>query len=439
VPIRKLTKEELKARLLKIVVGKERPPDESWRSGEDPVLAEATLEDCHETKVAVHEVFEQQRGDLRMVSATARVCQEEGMARLLADLLGLDLLPTEAFTIGEEVRDAHREYKGKPRKGKSADQRLKDVASTAKAKARQAAAKDPELAAYLEERLEEIDKVLATDRRMLASTVPPLSWPARNTVIHEPRQPTAAEATERAEAAKAKNWTQLEAAAKAAEAAAAAAERVAATAACDAERAEKSHTRLGPCPMPTYLNGYDLPRIRVNGKLIFQMIPDEEREYRLLEFERWAGSQELAFELAKAAREEKAAAREAREAAVDAREAADKAAAERKTAAEWAAEAEAHRLVAAHAQEQLAQNEAALARNLARIAELEREERATTRARLEADVERADWRTPAAACRVISLVGKSPDSVRTIGESRVISQQLTPAAERVELNRFEIV
>ena len=40
---------------------------------------------------------------------------------------------------------------------------------------------------------------------------------------------------------------------------------------------------------------------------------------------------------------------------------------------------------------------------------------------------------------VISLVGKSPESIRTIGESRVISQQVTSAAdERVELNRIEL-
>ena len=69
-------------------------------------------------RCVVHEIFEQHRGDLRMVSATAQLCQEEAMAYLLADLLDYELLPKEAFAIGEEMRDAHRDFKGKPRKGK---------------------------------------------------------------------------------------------------------------------------------------------------------------------------------------------------------------------------------------------------------------------------------------------------------------------------------
>ena len=186
-----LTKEQRKARLVKMVVGKDRLPEEPWRSGESTgVLNEATNEDIHQAKVAVHEVFEQHRGNLRMVSATAQVCQEEAMARLLADLIDYDLLLAEAFAIGEEARDAQREYKGKPRKGKSADQRLKDAASTAKSKARAAAAisKDAGLAAGLEQKLEDIDAVLATDRRELARKVPRLSWPARATFIHAPHE-----------------------------------------------------------------------------------------------------------------------------------------------------------------------------------------------------------------------------------------------------------
>ena len=58
--------------------------------------------------------------------------------------------------------------KGKPRKGKPADQRLKDAASTAKAKAKDKASKDAQLAAGLEQRLVEIDTVLAADRLALA-------------------------------------------------------------------------------------------------------------------------------------------------------------------------------------------------------------------------------------------------------------------------------
>ena len=41
--------------------------------------------------------------------------------------------------------------------------------------------------------------------------------------------------------------------------------------------------------------------------------------------------------------------------------------------------------------------------------------------------------------RVISLVGMTPDSVRTVGESRVISQQLTGAEERLAWARPDAV
>ena len=153
------------------------------------MLAEATNEDIHLAKVAVHEIFEQHRGDLRMVSATAQICQEEAIARLLADQLNYDLLLAEAFAIGEEARDAHRDYKGKPRKGKNMDQRLKDAASTSKSKAKAAAAKDLNLAGGLAQRLNDIDAVLATDRRELARAVPKLSWPDRNTVVCDRTEP----------------------------------------------------------------------------------------------------------------------------------------------------------------------------------------------------------------------------------------------------------
>ena len=43
---------------------------------------------------------------------------------MCADQMDYDLLLAEAFAIGEEARCAHRDYKGKPRKGKPEDQRL---------------------------------------------------------------------------------------------------------------------------------------------------------------------------------------------------------------------------------------------------------------------------------------------------------------------------
>jgi hypothetical protein len=169
------------------------------------------------------------------VSATAQVCQEEAMARLLADLLDYDLLPAEAFAIGEEARDAHREYKGKPRKGKPADQRLKDSAPTAKSKAKAAAAKNETLLAGLEQQLAGIDDRLAADRRELACTVPPLSWPSRRTVLTQSRPPRVAEAVETSQC----KLRRLRAAVAAAEAAVAAADADAAAAKRNAARAKE--------------------------------------------------------------------------------------------------------------------------------------------------------------------------------------------------------
>jgi hypothetical protein len=299
---------------------------------------------------------------------------------------------------------------------------------------RQAAAKNPKLADGLEERLAGIDAVLATDRRELASSVPTLSWPARNSVIHEPRPPTAAEAEQRA----VKKWRQLEAAAQAAEAAAKAAEQGAAVAACDAERAKKSHARLGPMPTVSYLNGLERPRRRVNGKLVTVLISEEEREYRLLEFERWAESQKIASQLWLASLEEQTLAREARERAEDARWEEDAAAAEC-TSAIHAAEAKAEAAEAAEAQAAEAVARARIAEMESRIAALELEQRTKTHARLDADAARV-WGASAAPTspppRVILLVGKSPESIHTIGESRVISQQVTSGAERVRMARL---
>ena len=376
-----------------MLVGKDRPLDESWRSGKanGAVLTVATSEDIHEAKVVVHEVFEQHRGNLRMVSATAQVCQEEAIALLLADQLDYDLLPAEAFAIGEEARDAHREYKGKPRKGKPADQRLKDAACTAKSKAKVAAGKDEALAAGLEQRLADIDERLATDRRELASVVPPLSWPAHDTVIHKPRPPTTAEAEQKVVT----KWFRLEAAAKADEAAVKVAEQAAAIAACDAERAQKSHARLGECPTASYVNGLGRPRQMLNGRLVTVLISDDEYALRQLKFERWVGSQRLAGELKSEAWYKKSLVWEARDRARDARELVE-AYSEEVPAAAWAAIAEAHEAKAAEAKAAQAAALARIAEMEARIAELELAERKKTRARLHADAEAAwgpDWQS----------------------------------------------
>ena len=168
------------------------------------VAAEATNALVHACKVVVITLFEKQRADVRWVSETAQLDQEEALAYLLADLLDYELLPDEARAIGWAARGAAKAFKGKPKRKPgaakpkpSADQKLKDAFSTKKAKARQAAAKDPALLDDLEERLADLDAVLATHRRELARAVVPLDWPARNTVIATAPAPAPATAASR--------------------------------------------------------------------------------------------------------------------------------------------------------------------------------------------------------------------------------------------------
>ena len=117
--------------------------------------------------------------------------QEEALAYVLAALLGHQLLPEEARSIGEQARYATLAFKGRPPRAKKvpklkkvpADQQLKDAACDRKSKAKQAAAKDVTLAEGLAEKLADIDAVLATERRQLARAEVSLEWPARNSVI----------------------------------------------------------------------------------------------------------------------------------------------------------------------------------------------------------------------------------------------------------------
>ena len=81
------------------------------------------------------------------------------------------------------------QFKGNNKKTKaakpkpSADQKLKDKASTDKSKARAAAAKNTELQAGLVNNLKAIDTALDADRRELAAMVVKLPWPAANTLL----------------------------------------------------------------------------------------------------------------------------------------------------------------------------------------------------------------------------------------------------------------
>jgi hypothetical protein len=156
----------------------------------DGATAEATNEVVWDTRAEVHELYLHRRTSVRWVTETRQLDQEEALAYVLAHRLGYTILPAEARSIGELARHAALTYKGRPRNAKGskpnkppADHQLKDAASNKKAKARAAAAKDEALAAGLDERLADIDTVLATDRRVLGRQVVPLTWPDRSTVI----------------------------------------------------------------------------------------------------------------------------------------------------------------------------------------------------------------------------------------------------------------
>ena len=118
----------------------------------------------------------------------------------LAHLRGYALLPEELRKVGEQARLAAVAFKGKPpgAKGKppkvpSADQQLKDNASHDKSKAKKDAAKDATLAAGLAQKLEDIDAVLATNRRHPPARTRPC-LPAVATTRHCDRHARRAEA-----------------------------------------------------------------------------------------------------------------------------------------------------------------------------------------------------------------------------------------------------
>jgi len=412
-------------------------------------------------KQAIHSVYEskQHRGSIcrSPERPDLRLSQEEANGYLAGAVFGVELLASEARAVGKNVDNCV----AAERKAAASKEPFK----TQRRRAREAAAKDLSLTEALEATLADIQAAEDAAKTARLGRLYPIELPAAQTVIVEPRPPTEAEAEQ--SAATKLRW--LKAAAAEAAEAAAEAEAEAALAAQEAERAEKSLARLGPCPTIPYLLGCDLPRVRVNGKLVQQSLPEGEREYRDAQFECWALTQRVAHELrsdahnaARAARDARAKAPEAAEEAVTARELEDRCA--QTEAAAAAATAKLAALKAAHAkqEEEWAAEDAATAEErmrvqtasvTARAAALEGrrqeiiaqwgydpcsvrcETPAETRARLEAGARLAQAAAPVKTPpKVISLVGMSPDSVRTVGESRAISQQLTGMEERVRLN-----
>ena len=168
-------------------------------------------------------------------------------------------------------------------------------------------------------------------------------------------------------------------------------------------------------------------------------------EWALLE-EMWQGAMEMADRAAQARNAARRMLADAKEAAEDARNAVE--AEERESAAERAADAAAAAAAkeTAAATKAAAESEAALERAQAQLAELElahlrtRSQLAHVERERVAPVARHVWGAGTAAStpppKVISLVGQSPASIRTIGESRAISQQITGAEERHAIDRL---
>ena len=436
-----VTEEELMLRAIAMFLGGEGHPGRSGRGG---IVDKVSNELAHRAKTVVLQLFETRRAEVRWVKETAQLDQEEALAYLLADVLDYELLPGEGRAIGDAARHAALIYKGKPKRKPGApkakpslDQKLKDKASTDKSKARAAADKDPALVDGLAQRLADIDTALVDARRELAEKEVKLDWPARDTVIVEPRPPTATEANE---SAAAKLRRLRKAAAEAEEAVAIAdAHRVAARR--EWERAKGAIDQVRE--MMLVMRGEHLRSWREQSEL-----DAEWEEMKQAREQAATNAAQLCAIWADAMDDLAAAKQDALEAQWAVQEAEAASAAEaRETAraaehAEWEAELAARRQACQQAHDEaMTDGEAREARANALRAEVAA--RPTrylseimvpsktpdeTRAMLQADAVRV-WGEGAGSIttppRVISLVGKSPESVRTIGESRIISQQIT--------------
>ena len=245
-----LSTERLTATVEEVCVGGTGRP-ETGRNGAIVQAASNAL--VWNIMVAIHQLYSARRSAVRWVTSTSQLDQEEALAYVLAQLLCYELLPEEARSIGNLARKAALAYKGRPPGAKGAklkpppvDQALKDQASKDKYAAKAAAAKDAELTAGIEQRLADIDAVLAAKRSRLDRTEVELQWPARNTVIADGPAPVHWRAREADSDDELRPQTAAEAAEAAAEAEAdaQAAEAVANALALKAERASKSLMRL---------------------------------------------------------------------------------------------------------------------------------------------------------------------------------------------------
>ena len=132
-------------------------------------------------KEAVYELFLHHRDELQRSWGT-NLDQEEAVAYLVCDLVGLEILPREARTIGKATVKAVYEPK---RGAKDKDALIKGAAAARRTRARQAAEKNSERAAGLDARLKEIDADRDADRAALWGTTPNVGLPDRRSKIVE--------------------------------------------------------------------------------------------------------------------------------------------------------------------------------------------------------------------------------------------------------------
>jgi hypothetical protein len=112
-----------------------------------------------------------------------QLAREEVAGYLVADFLGIELLPTEALRLGESARKAALAFK-------AADSQLKKGASAKRSKLRKAAEKDAVRAARLDAELQGLDTETEMARRKLTHAPLTLTGlPSGNTKVIEKRAP----------------------------------------------------------------------------------------------------------------------------------------------------------------------------------------------------------------------------------------------------------
>jgi hypothetical protein len=379
-------------------------------------------------KHAIHDLYESkahrdaicrspERPDLRLA-------QEEAQGLLAGAVFAIELLASEARAAGRNVGHAAAAEK------KAAA--VKEPWKTQRRRAREAAAKDPALEAALEQMLAEIQAAEGAAKAKRLGELYPIQLPAANTIIHEPRPPTAVEVVESAAA----KLRRLRAAVVAAEEAvvltdadAAAGKRLVARAkeAMKAASARRSEAVLSFWPEGGH-KGRKLAEVSEEVWQAARQLQDEisteavqaEACWKECALEHWACDEAHAdaLEALEAARD-----------AVAAQERLQARQAEReRTEAEWKAmqaQWECERAEATARMETLSLRSTA-AKECAERAQLETisarhpgtyafETPAETRVRLLVDAERA-WSTPPAQCKVVSLIGVSPAGACALAE-----------------------